>query len=182
MKNHLGNYFRDLRCELGLSLGQLARLVGYRNVSKGANKICRFERDGVVTEELLANLAEALSIDLLIVEGLMEQDRQERFLEWEAWVNEPVPMFLIVRHMPAVYARKPLPASITTHEQAEAFACNYAREHRMKVCLALSRRHSGIDSGGQVEFQTEATPEDQNVPYMRLRNRRRFLLDGTDSR
>jgi transcriptional regulator with XRE-family HTH domain len=169
MANNLGNYFHEQRLQQGLSLGELARKVGYRNVSKGANRIARFEREGRVTEDLLATLAEALGIDLQTVEALIDQDRQEHLRAWEEWVSEPVPMCLIVRYLAAVYGTVPLPQEITTHEQAEAFACEYAKQHGRKVCLAFSRRHSvWIDAQGEVYARTEATPDDPNVPFMRL--------------
>jgi hypothetical protein len=41
--------------------------------------------------------------------------------------------------MAAVYSRKVLPADITAPE-AEALACEFAREHRCRVCLVVSRR------------------------------------------
>jgi hypothetical protein len=127
----------------------------------------------MVTEDLLAALADALGIDPQSVESLIEQDRQEHLRAWEEWVSEPVPMRLIARYMPAVYGRVPLPIEITTHEQAEAFACEYAKQHRRKVCLALSRRHSvWIDAQGQIYARTEATPDDLNVPFMRLKGSR----------
>jgi len=179
MSNDLGSYFREQRGKLGLSLGQLARMVGYRNVSKGANKIVRFEREGTVTEELLARLAEALQIDFATVERLIDQDRQEYLREWEAWVSQPVPMALIAKLIPAVYARVPLPAEITTHEQAEAFACAYAKVHNRQVCLAVSRRLSiWIDKEGVVYARTGAKPDSPNTPFMRLRGSGKGFLFG----
>jgi len=179
MTNRLGSYFRDQRIKQGLSLGQLARFVGYRNVSKGSNKIVRFEREGIITEELLARLAETLGVDFPVVESLIEQDRAERLREWEAWVSQPVPMRLIEKYMPAVYGTVPIPETVTTPEQAEAFACSYAKEHRHQVCLAVSRRLSiWIDNEGQVYARTEARPDCSNVPYMRLKgSSRRFLFE-----
>jgi transcriptional regulator with XRE-family HTH domain len=170
MASHLGNYFHDHRIQMGLSLGQLARLVGYGNISKGSNKICRFERDGIITEEILARLADALDIDLQTVEALIDQDCLEHLRAWEEWVSKPVPMCLIVRYLAAVYGKVKLPEEITTHEQAEAFASKYAKDHRHSVCLALSRKHSiWINAQGQVYSRTEATPDDPNVPFMRLK-------------
>ena len=134
-----------------------------------------FFLEGVVE---VANSAAETTRRLL---ALIEQDRQEHLRAWEAWVNEPVPIQLIVRYMPAVYGRVPLPQEITTPEQAEAFACGYAQEHRHKVCLALSRRHSvWIDAEGQVYARTEATPDDPNVPFMRLRGSKSRFLMGFD--
>jgi hypothetical protein len=176
--SHLGTYFRDQRFQQGLSLGQLARLVGYRNVSKGSNKIVRLEREGVVTDELLARLAEAMHIEFGTVEQLIEQDRQEYQRAWERWVNEPVPMQVIVKYIPAVYGKVALPESVTTPEQAEAFACAYAREHKRQVCLAVSRRLSiWIDKEGIVYARTEAKPFQPNMPFMEIKGRR-FLLGG----
>jgi transcriptional regulator with XRE-family HTH domain len=180
MTSHLGSYFRQRRLQRGLSLGELARLVGYRNVSKGSNKITRFESTGMVKEDLLVNLAEALSIDLEQIEQLAERDRQERLRAWEVWVSQPVAMHMIVRLRASVYACKPLPPEISTHEQAEAFACEYARQHRVRVCLILSRRHSAwIDIGGQVYDRTEATPSNPSPHIMRLQGQIwTFLVDA----
>lgn len=176
--NHLGDYFHDQRIRQRLSLGQVARMVGYLNFSKGANQIARFERGGSVTDSLLAALADALGIDYPTVESLIEQDRQEHFRAWEAWVSEPVPMQLIAKLIPAVYARVPLPAEITTPEQAEAFACAYAVKHQRLVCLAVSRRLSiWVDREGLVYARTEASPDQPNQPWMCMRgDRRRFLF------
>jgi transcriptional regulator with XRE-family HTH domain len=179
MPNHLGTYFRERRQQQGLTLGQLARMVGYRNVSKGSNKIVRFEREGAITEELLALLAEALHIDLPTVEELIEQDRKERLRAWEEWANKPEPMQLIVKYIPAVYGTVPLPPAAKTPEEAEAFACGYAKQHGRRVCLAVSRRLSiWINKEGQVEARTEAKPDSPNMPFMKLKGSPRKFLMG----
>jgi hypothetical protein len=111
------------------------------------------------------------------VEGQTEQDRQEYLRAWEAWADEPVPPCLVVKFLPAVYGTVELPDGVRTPEQAEQFACEYARRHGRPVCLAVSRRLSvWIDRDGQVEARTEATPDRPNVPFMRLKgDERRFL-------
>lgn len=180
MTNHLGTFFREQRLQRGWSVGELARLVGYHNVSKGSNRITRFEVIGEVKEDLLFNIADVLGIDLAQIEELAEQDRQERIRQWEAWVNEPVPIHIIVRLRATVYASKPLPPDVFTHEQAETFACDYAQKHRLRVCLMLSRRHSvWIDIEGQVYDRTESTPNNPNPHVSRLQGRiRTFLVDA----
>jgi len=75
MPTNLGNYFRQQRIEQGVPLQELARKVGYKNVSKGANRIVAFEKAGMVKDELLINLAEVLGIDLPKIEELMDQDQ-----------------------------------------------------------------------------------------------------------
>jgi transcriptional regulator with XRE-family HTH domain len=182
MTNHLGTYFRERRQQRGLSLGQLARLLGCRNVSKGSNRIARL-RQGAVKEGLLLHLAEALGIDLPTVEGLLEQDHQERLRGWEEWVSQPVPMRLIVRYLPAVYGRVALPEGATTPEEAEQFACDYARRPGRRVCLAVSRRLSvWINKDGRVAARTEATPDGPNVPYMGFKRSAKKFLFGFEER
>lgn len=172
MTNHLGDFFHHRRIERGLSLGQLARLVRYRNTNKGTRRILRFERDGTIQPDLLVKVAEALGIDWGIVEELADKDRQERLREWEAWADEPIPMYMIVRYLAAVYGRKSLPDEIRTPDEAERYACGYAREHRWRVCLVLSRRQSvWISAHGEVEFRQKARPGQPIVPSSTLRDR-----------
>ena len=45
---HMASHFQKRRLEMHLSLTQLAKLVGYRNMSKGHRKIDTFERTGAV--------------------------------------------------------------------------------------------------------------------------------------
>lgn len=176
MQTRVGEFIRAERCKRGLSLGAMARLVGYRNVSKGSRRISFLEGTGLAKSDLLVNVAEALNLDWTEVERLVEQDHLERLHAWEAWANEPVPMCLVIRLMAAVYTRKVLPAEITA-DDAEALACRFARKHRLRVCLVLSRRLSvWIDGSGQVTARTEARPGQANVPYMEVK-RRRFLLE-----
>jgi transcriptional regulator with XRE-family HTH domain len=173
--NNLGDFLRVERFKQGLSLGELARLVGYRNINKGIRRITALERTGMTKPDLLVNVAEALNLDWEMVLDMAEGDRQERLREWESWANKPQPMCMVVRMMAAVYARKALPEGITTPEQAEAWACEFAREHRWRVCLVVSRRLSvWIDAFGLVEARTEARPDQPNVPVAGLR----FLLEG----
>jgi hypothetical protein len=179
MATYLGTHFREQRHKQSLSLGQLARLLGYRNVSKGANKLVRLEREGIVDEQLLVRLAGVLGIEPSRVQSLIEQDRQEYLHAWEAWVSQPVPMQLIVKYMPAVYGTVPMPDEVTTPEQAEAFAREYAQRHGRSVCLAVSRRLSvWIDKGGNVEARTEAAPDYPNTPFMRLNGSGRMFVMG----
>jgi hypothetical protein len=174
---NLGAFFSDERKRRGLTLGQLARLVGYRNLNKGARRIACLEHTGTAMPNLLLNVADVLGLDWMLVERLAEEDRQERLREWEAWVNEKVPMQLVVRILAAIYVSKGLPAEVTTPEQAEAWACGFALQHRCRVCLVLSRRWSvWIDAEGQVEARTEARPGEPNVPFMQVKGRS-FLLD-----
>src|SRR6516162_3460350 len=139
---NLGSYIRDERVGRGLTLGQLARLVGYRNLNKGARRITCLEHTGTATPDLLVNVAEAVDLNWTTVERLADEDHQESLRAWEAWVNEQVPMYLVIRLMAAVYARQTLPSEIETTVEAEAWASTFARQHRCRVCLVVSRRWS----------------------------------------
>jgi len=171
-------YFKSQRLAKKLSLGDLARLVGYGNISKGANRIVRFEQEGVIDDELLIKLAKALEINWETVEELAEQDRKEHIEAWSKWVDEPVPMRLVIKWIPAVYSERLLPVEITTPEAAEEFACDQARQLKKHICLVLSRRKSvWISDEGIVRKRTEATPfGGPNEPWMELKGKR-FLLD-----
>ncbi len=46
--NHLGKFFREPRIEKGMSLRQLAAILGYANLNKGSNRIQKFESGGKV--------------------------------------------------------------------------------------------------------------------------------------
>jgi len=174
--SQLGDFIRGERLRRGLTLGRLARMVGYRNLAKGARRIACLEQIGTATPDLLVNVVEALSLDWRTVERSAEEDRQERLRAWEAWVCQPTPMHLVVRLMAAVYARTALPPEVRTQEQAEAWACTFARSHQCRVCLVLSRRWSvWIGADGQVEARTEARPGEPNIPYMRVKGRGSLL-------
>jgi hypothetical protein len=80
MNKHLATYFREQRLRKGLSLHSLALTVAPDNSRKTAGRIGRFEAEGVIGEELLAAVADALSVDFPIVEELMERDRRESFI------------------------------------------------------------------------------------------------------
>ncbi len=73
---HLATFFRNERHKRGLTLRQLAILIGYRNVRKGESRIARFEQNGRIDEEVFARLADVLEISYPTVEELLEQDRQ----------------------------------------------------------------------------------------------------------
>lgn len=153
-------------------------MIGYRNVSKCANKIVLLEREGVIpSEEMFSRIADALDITFPTVEALVERDRQDELRAWEAWVAEPAPMTLTARLVAGVWASIPLPDHVTTPAQAEAYACDFAKQKRWKVCLSLSRRHAiWITEEGVVNLRLEATPDRPNGPWMALgKHRKRFL-------
>lgn len=175
--SHLGDYFRcQCKCRL-LTRRQVAQMVGYRNINKGIRRLLIFEKTGIIRPELLAKVVDAIGMNREMVEVFAEDDRQDRLRVWEKWVNEAVPMRLVVRLMAAVYCQKTVPLEIRTPEEAEKWSCDWAGKHRKQVCLVLSRRWSiWIDACGSVTARTEAKPDEPNEPFMQVGNRR-FLAD-----
>ena len=160
--SHLSKFFRERRLEKGLSLGQVARLLGYTNLCRGANRIQSLERGDKVRPDFLGRLAEVLGVG-------PDEIRQRVYLDykdWLAWASEPVRPYVVVRIIPAVYQSVKIPDDALNLEAAEAFAASVARERRMKVCLVLSRLMSVYyDDEGNIAGRVKATPELPCAPY-----------------
>lgn len=178
MRSRLAKHFQRTRKELGLSLPQLARLLGYQNITKGCNKIQKFEQRGEVHVDLLRKLADLLGVNEATIETLVEHDHREFVAQWNEWANEPIQPYMVVRLMPAAYLHKDLPVDVTTVDEAETFAAETARHWSKKVCLVWTRRISiWIDESGNMTGRKEALPGEANVPTMRLRgDKRTFTL------
>ncbi|MCH8828042.1 MAG: helix-turn-helix transcriptional regulator [Planctomycetes bacterium] len=174
MRSQLARHFRTVRKERDLSLSQLARLIGYKNVTKGCNKITKFEQRGEIHAGLLWKLADALSIDPTTIDKLIEQDRREFYRVWNEWADVPISPFIVIRLLPAVYKRSELPDGIVSVEEAEIIAAETARRWRKKVYLQWTRRLSiWFNEQGHETARTEATPGEINAPHMRLKGSRR---------
>jgi hypothetical protein len=131
----LSEYFRFVRERDHVPLSTLAKSLGYSNLSKGANKITRFEQTGDIDPHLLLPLATALGISTDILRELKARDRKA----WERWADEPVDPHLVIRLMPSICGRKDLPKGIS-REQAERVASVIARRSKMMVALIWDRR------------------------------------------
>lgn len=165
MATHLSDHFRQRRLELGLSLGQLAAQCGYRNLSKGANRIASFEQTGNAHPDLLRKLSAALEIDPETVRHLNVED----YREWEQWVDAPVKPRLVVRIYACFYNPWPVPDRIKTQHEAEEYAAEIARTHGKKVALVWSRRLTiYFDEDGQKGTVSEAKPGEPNTPWVQI--------------
>ncbi|QDV35584.1 helix-turn-helix domain-containing protein [Tautonia plasticadhaerens] len=164
------------RQERNLTTGQLARLVGYKNLSRGSNRILAFEAGGKVAPDLLGKLAEALEVSPDEVRRLAAED----YRDWLAWADEPIRPYLVLRWTACAYQRVELPEDDLEPEAAEAYASRVARERGLMVSLALSRRLSVyFDARGQAYERREATPDVACMPYAVFGSRRCQLnFDG----
>jgi len=138
MQTRTGTYLATQRQAKHLTLGQLARAVGYGNVEKGSRRIQQLEREGRTIDGLLEKICVVLDLDPAHVWSLVEQDRLEFEEAWRAWVNEPVEPRLRVRLIPAVWGRAKLPAG-SSREGAVQYARSRAVEHRKVHVLVWNR-------------------------------------------
>jgi hypothetical protein len=173
MNNHLGRHLKTRREELGLGRGQLARSLGYTNISKGCRRILDAEEGRTCTAEFLARLTHALGIEPRVVQGWIDRDRREFVEAWERWADEPVPIRVVARLIPGVFGTIELPPDATTREEAVAFAEEKARRLGKKVFVLLSRRETlCIDEGGVNKGSVFSTPGQDAAPGMRLGSKR----------
>lgn len=176
MTNYLGEWFWARRAERQWPLAEVARRLGYRNVSKGCNKLQRFERDGLVDDAFLRKLAALLGVSEGVVRYLIRQDRNEYLRAWEEWVEQPTPIRMAMRAIPGFMAAVPVPDDVTTPEQAVAYAQTLAAAKHKKVFVTLSRREMvGITELGEVNGHFHARPDADPCPLMSL-GRVKFLF------
>src|SRR6516165_7265670 len=75
--SHLGDAFKTRRLYRKLTTGQLARLAGYSNLGRGANRIHGFEAGGKIAPDLLGKLAAILEINPEDVRRYAAEDYKE---------------------------------------------------------------------------------------------------------
>jgi len=104
MNNHLGKYIKHRREELGLGRSDVARLLGYENVSKGSARLHSVEEGRWINRDFLVRLMGVLQIEPKVVDDLIDRDRQEYVANWNRWADQPTPMQAAVRYIPGFFA------------------------------------------------------------------------------
>ena len=79
MMKDIAAHFKAARLAKGLTIEGLAALTGYRNTRKVTARIGRFEQEGVIKDELLARIADALGIEFTTIEELLPLDGVDAF-------------------------------------------------------------------------------------------------------
>jgi len=138
LSTHLGSYLAAQRTSRRLTLGQLARRIGYRNLEKGSRRLQQLERDGRIVDGLLERVAAALDLNPEHIIALVEQDRRELEEAWQAWVSEPVEPQLRMRVMAAVWKREKVPTELS-REGAIRYASARAVETQKGHVLMWNR-------------------------------------------
>ena len=174
--NYLGDWFRNNRGWHGWSLAEVARRLGYSNISKCCRKVLAVERDGVADSDFLRRLPGVLEISEGVVVYLTRQDRLAYLRAWEVWANQPTPIRVVLRAVPGFMVEMAMPSEVTTPEQAVAFGQAVAVRHHAKVFVTLSRRESvGITEAGTINGTFHTRPDADPCPLLSVR-RQRFLF------
>jgi transcriptional regulator with XRE-family HTH domain len=66
-----GELLRSRRELQGMTVEDMARLLGYRDVKKGMRRVLTVEATGVVREDLLLKMAEVLGLDWADLEEVL---------------------------------------------------------------------------------------------------------------
>jgi hypothetical protein len=162
MNKHLRNLIGHQRQLKGFNFGELAKLCGL-NPKKWANKICNFEREGILdSDEMVHKLIRVMEIDPEEVKDAVRKDYED----WESWANQPVQMQLILKIIPAVYKLIKIPDHINDPDEAIEFASGIAMEWGRLVCLSINRKESiWFREDGTIKFKSLSEPGISNIPY-----------------
>lgn len=171
MGTYLGDFLKSRREERSWTLGEVARPMEYRNVSKGARRVHLLEQGEAVPPDLLAKLTPLYGVDPSVVEELIAQDRAEAVAAWERWADEPVSVQVVVRCLPGVYGTQSVPPGLTEDELI-AHCRGLARRIGKRVYLVLSRRLTiNFGESGEITSRNVASLDLDPRPSMRLGNK-----------
>ena len=151
----------------------MAKLLGYKSLPGGANKIIYFEERGIIKPDLMQRLAMVLGIDEATISKLAEEDRREQFERWITWANHPIRAYVSVKLLPAVYTQEQVPLRMIHDQEAmERFAAQLARKWKAQAMLVLSRRISiHFSAKGEKLSILEAGPgQPLHLPGIRFDN------------
>jgi len=113
MNDNLGKLVDNYRFRKNLNFRELAELCGYSNTDKWATRICNFVREGSGDDEMIQKL--------ILVLGINESEVREANLKdlknWEDWLEEPVPMQLILELLPGVYQSVRIPDNLQDEQK-----------------------------------------------------------------
>lgn len=181
MSTRLSSYFEEARLSRNLKPSQLAKLAGYQKILRVGGKIRTFELTGKVSQFLFEKLVATLDLDHGTIARLIEEDRRESYEEWLAWVNEAVEPEFVVLVIAGVCIRKPIPAEVTTLEEAEVWGAGVAKAEGRRCCLVWSRKLSVWFSKNGSSFRTEANQPKPNYPWVQIGNKNFTFGVGPDS-
>ena len=191
----LGRFLKARRIAAGFERpGRLARLLRpgkpAATISRLGSRIRYLEEECLGDRTLFDEVVAALGItpdELAPVFDEEEAFRRAREAEyrrgWEAWADLPIRPFLVTKAIPGIYFSKESPPTVTTLEEAEAWAAGVMREEGFRNpwprCLIFSRRLGvWLDRDGNVTERRPSTPDGPAHPRTRTGNK--LFLFGAD--
>ena len=167
MNKHLRKLIGHQRQEKKLNFRELALLCGL-NPKKWANRIVTFEREGAGPYEMIRKLIQALELDLDEVRQANKKDLDE----WNRWLDEPVPMELVLKPNIGIYLGARIPDEIDNQEKALEYAASMAKEYEFEACLILNRRESvWFKRDGSLKFDRTDKTGIVATPHMSVGNK-----------
>ena len=171
MNKHLRNLIGHCRQGKGLNFRELAELCGL-NPKKWANQICSFEREGIGPDEMIRKLIKSLEIDHSEVRDANNRDLDD----WNKWLDEPVPMELVLKPNIGIYIGDKIPDEFNNQEKALKYASSIAKEKNWEVCLILNRKECIWFKGdGSLKFKGTKKTGVVDSPHMSVGNKQ-FLF------
>jgi len=163
-------YLKEERLEQNFNTAELARLMGYKNVGKGMNRIIDLERENIIIPEVLEKIVNALNLDREYVNSLIVKDSDEDRRIFEEWLSQPIEMHYVMRLMPTIYLSYDLPTNINTEEEAVNFVVSIAKEKHNKCLVILSRKEKVyIAEDGDIRGKIETKFGDEDYPYVMVK-------------
>ena len=141
----VGEYAKSVREQLGLRRVDVAERMGlWKHRDKGGRRLEAFEADGSGRRPVFDRLCAVLALDA----GRLAELRAVEERQYQAWMDEPVPMVLTVRIMACVYQTRRVPEGLDRYA-ALVWAVGQARAEGRAMCLRVSRRERiWIERGG----------------------------------
>ena len=100
---------------------------------------------------------------------MIEKDNEQQRRKFEEWVNEPIDMYYTIRMMPTIYLTYDLPTNIKTEDEALEYCCAQAKEIKLIWLSPLRKVTIFINKVGEVTGRKEATIDEIDLPYMRIK-------------
>lgn len=156
--SYLGELLKNSRVTQGLSVVEVARLTGMKNLNKQIRVLKSLEegRELFPKAVLVDRFTQVLQIAPTDVLQAISLD----YAAYEAWCEKPVQPYLVIRAVPGFYLHQSLPKGCTIEEGREA-AWKIVREKGFRVALVYKH-------GRAIYFQPDGVSFDGDTPAMQI--------------
>jgi hypothetical protein len=177
MSETIPEYIERERTARGWRRSDLARAIGYENLSKGSRRIQELEEAGICDRRLLEKIVAALGLDPVKVNEIIDEDHRQAVQAWQEWADEPVPALMIWKAMPSIWLNKHVPDGATQQQMLD-LAREASRVGSKAAVLIPSRRLRINFHDGELTGWIEVKPTTPAPPHIRI-NGRPFPLEFT---